>query len=197
MRAVSSQGAGSPHACRIESHKIEVALSWDNGATYTAFKSQTLPNRTFNYFTLGLSFEPLPWGRAWSPSDFSNANFVAKVRYKRIPPCASGLIALDHIQVKVYSLVCEPVDCADDDACTDDTCVNGVCVHINNTASCDDGSSCTQGDVCSNGVCTGGNPNNAFCQEIPDNVCTTDACAPGVAGADPLTGCVRTNNINP
>ena len=26
------------------------------------------------------------------------------------------------------------------------------------------------GDVCSNGVCTSGNPNNAFCQETPDNV---------------------------
>jgi hypothetical protein len=47
-------------------------------------------------------------------------------------------------------------DCDDHNPCTDDKCVQGECEHTNNTANCDDLSSCTTGqDKCKDGVCAG------------------------------------------
>jgi uncharacterized repeat protein (TIGR01451 family) len=47
--------------------------------------------------------------------------------------------------------------CSDDgNVCTDDECDGaGTCLHINNTAPCSDGNTCTVLDVCSDGECTG------------------------------------------
>jgi len=47
--------------------------------------------------------------------------------------------------------------CDDMNPCTDDACdpVAG-CTHTPNSAPCDDGDACTQGDVCQMGTCTGG-----------------------------------------
>jgi hypothetical protein len=52
-------------------------------------------------------------------------------------------------------LTCPP--CQDANPCTDDSCNPATlgCVHLNNSASCDDGNACTAGDVCSSGVCSG------------------------------------------
>ncbi len=48
-------------------------------------------------------------------------------------------------------------DCHNDgNLCTDDKCgTDGTCQHLNNTATCNDGSACTQSDQCSNGACGG------------------------------------------
>lgn len=46
---------------------------------------------------------------------------------------------------------------SDGNVCTDDVCDgNGSCEHNGNTASCNDGSACTQNDQCSGGACAGG-----------------------------------------
>lgn len=52
-----------------------------------------------------------------------------------------------------------PITCNDGNLCTNDSCniVTG-CVYANNTAPCDDGSSCTTADTCGSGVCLGGPP---------------------------------------
>lgn len=97
-------------------------------------------------------------------------------------------------------------DCTDDsDVCTDKACIDGSCQQINNSASCDDGDPCTEGDVCDSGTCAGapiecddGNVCNGLetcvggsCQAgtplvcDDDNVCTQDSC-------HPVSGCVYT-----
>lgn len=77
------------------------------------------------------------------------------------------------------------VTCDDANACTNDSCDPSMgCVFTPNTASCDDGSVCTMGDVCSGGTCTG---NPITCSD--GNECTDDSC-------DPEEGCVYTNNTD-
>ncbi len=47
-------------------------------------------------------------------------------------------------------------DCNDENPCTNDACDQDQgCVHVNNSAICDDGDSCTMADHCSSGSCTG------------------------------------------
>jgi hypothetical protein len=58
-----------------------------------------------------------------------------------------------------------PQDCDDSNPCTNDTCSAGQCSHSNNTASCNDGKSCTSNDVCAGGKCSGTStcPSDATC----------------------------------
>jgi len=83
---------------------------------------------------------------------------------------------------------CKPgaaLDCNDSNPCTDDSCNPGTgCVNAANTASCDDGNACTQGDVCSNKTCKAG----ALLDCNDDNVCTTDSCVPA-------SGCKSEANV--
>jgi hypothetical protein len=46
-------------------------------------------------------------------------------------------------------------DCADTNPCTTDVCQSYTCLHLNNTNPCNDGLSCTGGDVCAAGTCSG------------------------------------------
>ncbi len=72
-------------------------------------------------------------------------------------------------------------DCDDDDECTQDACEPGTgCVHAPGFGSCDDGKTCTNGDVCTSGGCVG---KAIGCDD--GNVCTTDSCV------EP-TGCTHT-----
>ncbi len=86
-----------------------------------------------------------------------------------------------------------PVTCDDANGCTNDSCdptattgANG-CTHTANTASCDDGSACTQSDTCAGGVCTGVSAN--ACGD--GNPCTDDGCDAGGKV------CVHTANAAP
>jgi len=76
--------------------------------------------------------------------------------------------------------------CDDGDPCTADVCdakqANG-CVHEFNTAPCEDGDICTEGDQCSNGVCVS---NPAGCDD--GNDCTIDSC-------DATQGCVHATSL--
>ena len=67
-----------------------------------------------------------------------------------------------------------PLDCDDDNGCTDDRCNpdTGACENPPNTAPCDDGSACTEGDTCADGECVPGAPPN--CDD--GNICTIDGC---------------------
>ncbi len=78
-------------------------------------------------------------------------------------------------------------------ACATNVCISGstcdgagVCTGgTPNTARCNDGNACTTADTCAGGVCVGGPAPN--CND--GNVCTTDTC-------NPATGCVNTNNTS-
>ena len=59
-------------------------------------------------------------------------------------------------------------DCADTNPCTTDVCQSYTCLHLNNTNPCDDGLSCTSGDVCAAGTCGG-----------TDNCPSGQRCDPG------------------
>jgi hypothetical protein len=58
-------------------------------------------------------------------------------------------------------------DCDDANDCTDDVCNAGTCQYTNNTDACDDGNSCTTGDVCSAGLCL---PGAQTCGPLADYV---------------------------
>jgi hypothetical protein len=66
------------------------------------------------------------------------------------------------------------VVCDDNNPCTADTCKDGGgCDYANkNSAPCDDGSVCTQGDACKGGLCASGKA--LACDD--KNACTADSC---------------------
>lgn len=88
------------------------------------------------------------------------------------------------------------LDCDDSNPCTNDSCSPASgCVHVNNTASCDDGSACTQGDVCSGGSCVPGEakvcPDPAVCK-LP-GVCNPVSGTCTYANKAPNSPCTDTN----
>jgi len=64
--------------------------------------------------------------------------------------------------------------CNDQNQCTDDTCnaQTGSCSFPKNTATCEDGNLCTEGEACVDGKCIGGKPKS--CDDT--NGCTDDSC---------------------
>lgn len=89
--------SSDPIGCRLETN-----LSWNNGSTYTSIKTAEI-NGTDAVYTHGGSGDT--WGRTWSASDFTNANFVLKTKVDDVSgsSCTSGANAsIDHIQVKVH-----------------------------------------------------------------------------------------------
>jgi hypothetical protein len=75
-----------------------------------------------------------------------------------------------------------PLDCDDDNVCTDDSCDPPTtgCVHVDNTALCDDGLTCTDEDVCAGGECHG----------VP-KVCTNNNVCDGVETCVEPDGCTN------
>jgi len=90
---VSIEGSGGGMGFPAD---IEVELSWDGGSSYTSENKQNtfpgLPDESTEIY--GNSSDT--WGRTWSDSEFSNANFRARVENIAANPC------IDHLQVKVY-----------------------------------------------------------------------------------------------
>ncbi len=84
------------------------------------------------------------------------------------------------LELGVCALCEQDADCDDKNPCTDDACMAGRCRYTFNTASCDDGVSCTTGDVCAEGVCQRGTPNDDAC--FDNDPCTDDIC--GVRGCE-------------
>jgi hypothetical protein len=73
------------------------------------------------------------------------------------------------------------LNCTDNNPCTTDSCDPGTgCHFVNNTAACNDGSTCTTGDVCSGGSCVG---TPLACDD--GVACTTDTCSEGLGCQHP------------
>lgn len=79
---------------------IGVELSWDGGVTYTTagYDTGELTSSDVVY-TLGGSTDI--WGRTWSDTNFSDANFRLRINADVLNG-ETPTIRLDHIQVKVY-----------------------------------------------------------------------------------------------
>jgi hypothetical protein len=74
-----------------------VELSWDGGSTVTTNGKATPALTTSDaVYTLGGSSDT--WGRSWSASEFSNANFRARVTGNP----SNNTVRLDALQVRVY-----------------------------------------------------------------------------------------------
>jgi hypothetical protein len=81
---------GAPFMC--------VQLSWNGGTSWTTAKSTAMLNTSEGTFILGGSADT--WGRTWSDTNFSDANF--RVRVINVASNTSRTFSLDWAAVKVY-----------------------------------------------------------------------------------------------
>ncbi len=89
LQAKVDATGGSPHFC--------VDLSWNGGTTWTATKSTATLSTTELTFILGNAADT--WGRTWSVSELSNANF--RVRLTSVAGNTSRDFSLDWVAVRV------------------------------------------------------------------------------------------------
>ena len=75
--------------------QVDVDLSWNNGATYTATVLTSASGGTEGLTTLGGPANT--WGRTWAVGDFTNANFRVRLNTTG----GGGTYSLDQIQVRV------------------------------------------------------------------------------------------------
>jgi serine protease AprX len=80
---------GAPRMC--------VQLSWDGGTTWTAAKTSANLTSSEATYTLGGAADT--WGRTWSSTNFSNANF--RVRIINVASNSSRDFSLDWVAVRV------------------------------------------------------------------------------------------------
>lgn len=82
-----------------DSGDLNVDLSWDGGSTYTTAKTNTITtDDAEQYWIYGGAADT--WGRAWAISEFSNANFRARVAAANMG--AHCQLEGDHIRVKIF-----------------------------------------------------------------------------------------------
>ncbi len=72
-------------------------LSWDGGTTWTALKTQAITVAGETTYTFGSTADT--WGRAWTPAQFSTANF--RVRIVDASTLTSKQFRLDYLAVSV------------------------------------------------------------------------------------------------
>jgi hypothetical protein len=73
-------------------------LSWDGGVTWAPLiRSVAIPNTTLTLYTMGGTADT--WGRTWSGTDFSNANF--RVRLIDVSDSTNKDFLLDYVKVRV------------------------------------------------------------------------------------------------
>jgi hypothetical protein len=79
-------------------NSLAVDLSWDGGSSWTGLQTDTIEATIERTVILGGAGET--WGRTWSPSDFTNANFRVRVN---IAPSVANVrdFRLDWIAVQV------------------------------------------------------------------------------------------------
>jgi hypothetical protein len=82
---------------RSSSPRMCAQLSWNGGSTWTAAKQTGTLGTTMATFTLGGAGDT--WGRAWSSTDFTNANF--RVRVINVSSSTSRDFFLDWVAVRV------------------------------------------------------------------------------------------------
>lgn len=83
---------------RVQSNQdLGIRLSWNGGSTYTATTTQTINTSSDATYTYGGATST--WGRSWTDSELSNANFKL---YAADTTNTNRWVEIDHIQVKVY-----------------------------------------------------------------------------------------------
>lgn len=119
--------------------------------------------------------------------------------------CSDGLYCTDNDACNAGQCVGTPKACAPPgNICMIGTCdeINDKCSSVagNNGQACDDGSTCTVGEICSNGVCGGGQPANAggVCDD-GDSCTTVSTCnaAGGCIGSAPILSCINGDGCCP
>jgi hypothetical protein len=75
---------------------IDVALSWDNGSSYTSAKATPTLAGSDIVYTVGGPADT--WGRPWLPAEFNNGTFILRVTAQP----ASNTLRLDALEVRVY-----------------------------------------------------------------------------------------------
>ena len=76
---------------------LDVQLSWDGGSSFTSAKTNTINTSSDSVYTYGSSVDT--WGRTWSDTDFSDANFLL---YAKDTTSTNRTISTDHIRVKIH-----------------------------------------------------------------------------------------------
>jgi type II secretory pathway pseudopilin PulG len=89
-RVNSLSGSPDPKSC--------VELSWDGGATWTSSQSQTYTSTNEREYYFGGSSDT--WGRTWSESELTNANF--QIRITNVANDNTRDFRLDWAALKVY-----------------------------------------------------------------------------------------------
>jgi len=82
----------------LGTNSMSVELSWDGGASWTSAKTDSTETTTEHSVVLGGPADT--WGRAWTPSELSDANF--RVRLTSNSDSSSRDFFLDWVPVKVY-----------------------------------------------------------------------------------------------
>lgn len=83
---------------------MDISLSSNNGGTYTGVKTQTVTATESVSSPTGNSSADM-WGRAWTPSDFNNGNFVLKIQNNS----TNGVtLSIDQVSVNVFYTVPTP-----------------------------------------------------------------------------------------
>ena len=87
---------------------FQIKMSYDGGSNWSSTSStQTTTSGTDAYFNVGGATDT--WGRAWSQSEFSDANF--RVRVLGNSTEAEATTNIDHVRVKVwYTDPSTPID---------------------------------------------------------------------------------------
>jgi hypothetical protein len=75
---------------------IDIALSWNAGASYTTAKATPTLQGSDLVYLVGSEIDT--WGRTWTPSDFTNENF--RLRITASP--SENTILVDALEVRVY-----------------------------------------------------------------------------------------------
>lgn len=77
---------------------LQLSLSWNNGTSYTATKSDTIIGTTDTTRTFGGATDT--WGRTWSDTEFTDGTFRIKAEGKSSG--AASACRLDYLAIKVY-----------------------------------------------------------------------------------------------
>lgn len=116
--------------------QLQTRLSWNNGSSFTAYKTLT-PSSSETTLSFGGVSDT--WGRSWATGDFSNTNFVVEIRYNDPTPGSTDAgcdsdgghrdsISVDVLRAKVYYTAANTAPTANSSSVTvnEDDSVNAV-----------------------------------------------------------------------
>jgi hypothetical protein len=79
--------------------RVRARLMWNGRASQTSYKETPDVTTSDAYYTLGSSSDT--WGRSWSPSDFTNANFAVRIT-SNLAAGTAPILQVDHVRVRIY-----------------------------------------------------------------------------------------------